>query len=172
VRTYEFSVIASGIDPENEDAMKKIYESGCDDATVAFQRGVLIFDFAREAKSPSHAILSAIWDVTNAGAKVERIEPDPLVSLSEIAKRTGLTRASISNYAHGNREKDFPVPIARVTSDNPLWDWVQVVRWLAHTKKADMGRNDIIEARVVRDYNLRITEKRIKPRLKKELVAA
>ena len=43
-----------------------------------------------------------------AGAKVERIEPDHLVSLSEIAERSGLTRQAISLYTRAERGENFP----------------------------------------------------------------
>lgn len=162
--TYEFSVIASGVDPSKEDFEAAFLQAGCDDATIAFQRGVLILDFAREAKSFAHALAAAIRDVTNAGAKIERIEPDSLVSLSEIAKRTGLTKAAVSHYALGHRGEGFPVPVARVMTESPLWDWVQVARWMRCHGKADLGVNDVLEARIVRECNLVFAVERAKPR--------
>lgn len=166
METYEFTIVASGIDPNADDFENAFFVAGCDDATIAYQRGVLVLDFAREAKSFSHAVVAAVSDTRKAGATVERIEPDPLVSLSEIAKRTGLTKAAISNYAHGHREDMFPGPVARVTTDSPLWDWVEVVRWLRRRHKVDLGRRDLIQARILRDLNLMIAEGRAKPHLK------
>ncbi|MGE3919018.1 MAG: helix-turn-helix transcriptional regulator [Hyphomicrobiaceae bacterium] len=166
METYAFSIIASGIDPNAEDFENAFFAAGCDDATIAYQRGVLVLDFAREGRSFSHAIVSALSDVRKVGATVERIEPDPLVSLSEIAKRTGLTKAAISNYAHGHREEMFPGPVARVTTDSPLWDWVEVARWLRRRDKMVLSRRELINARVVRDLNLMIAEGRAKPNLK------
>jgi hypothetical protein len=177
METYEFSIIASGIDPEAEDFEDRFFEAGCDDATIAFQRGMLIIDFARESKSFMHAVYSAVRDVLKTGAKVERIEPDPLVSLSEIAKRTGLTRAAITQYALGHRGEGFPTPIARVTTDSPLWDWVEVARWMYHSQKAKMGIGGVVRARVVKDCNLLIAGRHEEPpralrRKQRELEAA
>ena len=62
-------------------------------------------------------------DEEHFGARVERIEPDHLVSMADIARRAGLTRAAISLYAKGMRAQEFPAPVARVTSEIPLWDW-------------------------------------------------
>jgi hypothetical protein len=121
MKTYEFSIIASGLDPQAEDFDARFYNSGCDDAIVSFQKGHIIVDFAREAPSLESAIASAIVNVRQAGAEVEHVEPDPLVSLSDIAERVGCSRAAISQYSTGRREKDFPAPVARVTSDSPLW---------------------------------------------------
>ena len=87
---------------------RRFYEAGCDDATIAFQNGHIIADFACGAPSLAEAIASAVAAVKKAGAKVERIEPDPLVSLSDMATRAGLTRAAMTNYFKGTRAEDFP----------------------------------------------------------------
>jgi transcriptional regulator with XRE-family HTH domain len=154
MKTYEFSIIASGLDPSADDFEAKFYEAGCDDATVSFQKGHIIVDFAREAASIAQAIVSAIECVKAAGAMVERVEPDPLVNLSDIAARTGMTRAAISQYSKGQRSRDFPAPVARVTSDNPLWDWATVARWLFQHDK--LARETAIEAEAVRAANAAI----------------
>ena len=133
VKTFEFSIIASGLDPQADDFEDRFFEAGCDDATLVFARGVMILTFAREAASLDEALVSAIRNVRAAGARVERIEPDSLVSLSEIAHRSSLTRQAISNYAagKGKRAEGFPHPVARITSESPLWDWPSVAGWLS-----------------------------------------
>ena len=130
MKTHEFSIIASGLDPRADDFETRLYDAGCDDALVAFQKGRIIIDFSREAEFVQDAISSAIEDVRRIGAKVEHVEPDPLVSLSDIAQRSGLTRAAVYNYAKGDRRGDFPPPVARVTTGNPLWDWAEVAGWM------------------------------------------
>jgi hypothetical protein len=129
MKTYEFTVIASGLDPKSEDFEARFFEAGCDDATVSFQKGHILVDFAREADSLEAAIASAIDCVKRAGAQVERVEPDPIVSLSEIAVRANCSRAAVSHYWTGARGKGFPAPFARVTSDSPLWNWSDVAKW-------------------------------------------
>jgi len=114
MRVYEFSIVASGMDPNADDFESRFYDAGCDDATVSFQRGRIVLDFARVASSADEAISSAVEDVRASGATVDRIEPDPLVSLSEIAARAGLTRAAVSQYARGQRGAGFPAPVAKV----------------------------------------------------------
>ena len=49
--TFEFTVIASGLDPQSDDFEARFYEGKCDDATVSFQNGHTILDFEREARS-------------------------------------------------------------------------------------------------------------------------
>ena len=131
MKTYEFSIVASGLDPTAEDFEARFYDAGCDDALVSFQKGHIILDFAREAENIDDAVSTAVDCVRSAGATVERIEPDPLVNLSDIAARCGMTRAAITQYAKGQRSKGFPAPVARVTSETPLWDWAAVANWLS-----------------------------------------
>lgn len=144
MKTYEFSIIASGLDPAADDFEVRFYEAGCDDATIAFQKGHIIVDFARQAETVSEAIASAVENVRSAGATVDRVEPDPLVSLSDIAARSEMTRAAMSHYAKGIRGKDFPAPVARVTSESPLWNWATVANWLFRNGK--LHKEDAIEA--------------------------
>lgn len=151
---YEFSIIASGLDPTSEDFEQRFYDAGCDDATISFQRGHIIVDFAREADSVSKAIASAVENVEASGAVVDRVEPDPLVSLADIAARTGMTRAAMTQYSKGQRSKDFPVPIARVTSDSPLWEWATVAKWLFRHEK--LSKEAAMEAEAVRIANAAI----------------
>ena len=95
-KMYEFSIIASGLDPQAEDFEARFYKAGCDDSTISFQKGHIIIDFTRPAESIDEAISSAIEAVRAAGAHVDRVEPDPLVSLSEIAARAGMSRAAMT----------------------------------------------------------------------------
>ena len=74
MKTFEFSVIASGLDPSADDFEARFYGNRCDDALVSFQKGYIIIDFAREARTLDEAIASAVDDVTATGAHVERFE--------------------------------------------------------------------------------------------------
>lgn len=128
--TFEFTIIADGLDPADEDFEGLFYDAGCDDALVSFQKGHILIDFARDSASLEEAIASAVANVRAAGASVERVEPDPLVSLADIAARSNMTRAAMTNYAKGHRGTGFPAPVARVTTASPLWDWADVAAWL------------------------------------------
>jgi len=151
MKTFEFSIIASGLDPEAEDFESRFYDSGCDDATVSFQKGHIIVDFAREAECIDDAISSAVLNVAATGAKVERIEPDPLVSLTDIAARTNMTKSAMSLYAQGKRQSGFPAPSLRITSTSPLWEWPKVADWLFKHDK--LSRDEAIEAVAVAEAN-------------------
>lgn len=151
MKKYEFSIIASGLDPTAEDFEQRFYDAGCDDALIAFQKGHIIVDFAREAASISAAIASAIENVQTAGTTVDRVEPDPLVSLADIAARTQMSRAAMTQYSKGQRAQNFPSPVAKVTSDSPLWDWATVAKWLFQHEK--ISRETAMEAAAVRAAN-------------------
>jgi len=152
MKAHEFTIVASGLDPETEDFEDRFYEAGCDDATISFQKGVIVLDFAREAQTFSKALVSAMEDVQKAGAKIERVEPDYLVSLSDIAARTGLSRAAISLYCKGERGKGFPAPVARVTSESPLWDWADVAHWMQAQRR--LATDEVLKARMIKEANL------------------
>jgi hypothetical protein len=156
MKTFEFSIVASGLDPEAEDFADRFFSAGCDDATISFQKGHIILDFARDDESLAEAIASAAKAVSKAGAQVIRIEPDPLVSLSDMAARTGLTRAAMTHYAKGSRGEHFPAPIARVTSESPLWDWATVAKWMYENDKLDLAA--AVAAEIVKQANVAISK--------------
>ena len=151
MQVHEFSVIADGLDPTADDFESRFYEAGCDDATISFQRGVIILDFAREAETLEAARASAIEQVSKVGARVIRVEPEPLVSLSEIAQRSGMTRAAISLYASGQRGAAFPSPVARFTSESPLWNWADVAAWLEKAGRLD--EPEVKKAKILSSFN-------------------
>lgn len=151
MRSYEFTFVASGVDPEDAELEDRFFEAGCDDATLAFMKGLLTVNFSREADTYIHAVVSAYHDVLRAGGRVERFEPDFLVSASEIAERSALTRQAVSNYAKGIRGEGFPAPVARIMSESPLWDWVDVSGWLF--RKNLIGREAVVDARISRAMN-------------------
>ena len=169
MKTHEFTIVASGLDPKVKDFEDRFFDAGCGDATISFQKGAIVLEFGRRASNFVKALGSAIRDVERAGAKVERVEPDHLVSISDIAQRTGLTRAAISHYSKGMRSSAFPPPVARVTSESPLWDWYEVSRWMRREKR--LGADAVWRARIVKDANLMLGQslpaERVAQRLEK-----
>jgi hypothetical protein len=51
MKTHEFTIVATGLDPEMEGYEDRFYEAGCDDATLSFQKGVIIAEFRRTQES-------------------------------------------------------------------------------------------------------------------------
>ncbi|WP_133366493.1 hypothetical protein [Qipengyuania sediminis] len=130
MQSYEFTIVATGLSVDDTDWEGRLYEAGCDDALVTLTRGLFVLRFDREAASIEEAIRSAIRDVTSTGARVIRVEPDPLASASDIADRSGLSRQLVSLYANGNRGAQFPLPATHASTSKPQWRWSEVAAWL------------------------------------------
>jgi predicted DNA-binding transcriptional regulator AlpA len=138
--SYEFTLSFELPDPIADPSalLDALYEAGCDDATAGVGRpGMLALDFTREAPSADAAVKSAIKQVHRAvpRAKLVAITPD-LVSVSDIAELTGVTRQNIHKYVAGEIHTltvPFPAPI--YTGTPSLWRLSDVAPWLMkHTK--------------------------------------
>ncbi len=75
MKTFEFTIIASGLDPDAPDFAGRFFAAGCDDATISFQKGVIVLDFARQSKTLVGALVSAARDVSRAGARIMSDDP-------------------------------------------------------------------------------------------------
>jgi hypothetical protein len=134
--THEFTLVLGGVDVT--DAVADALYGAIEDGSLGTRAGVPYMTFHREAESPEQAILSAIADVNNAGVglTVIRVEPDDMVSASEIAKRIGKTRETVRLYANGERGPGgFPAPVSGTTSRMPLYRWSEVAAWLSRLPK-------------------------------------
>jgi hypothetical protein len=91
--TFEFSIFTSGLNPSADDIETRLFAAGCDDATVSFQTGWVVLDFAREAPSIDTAIASAVEGIRSTGAMVEFVvrlaEPEEAAASVHLAERTG-----------------------------------------------------------------------------------
>jgi len=129
---YAFSLILAGVDGVGAELENALYEAGCDDALLGSRGGVVFLDFDREAPSFFAAVVSAVADVGGAGLglRVDRVEPDDLVTAAEIARRTERTRESIRLLMEGDRGPGgFPAPVANLTRRSPIWRWTDVAAW-------------------------------------------
>lgn len=135
--TYSFTFVVGNVDPFGDDFEDRFFEAGCDDATLVLMHGAVAVCFDREHETFKEAVLSAYQNVSDTGSELLRFEPDYLVNASEIAARAGLSRAAVSLYENGERGEGFPKPFARITTKSPLWDWVEVSRWLCLRGKID-----------------------------------
>lgn len=136
MNTFSFAFVVNA-DPHAEGFDDRFFEAGCDDATIAVMRGAVALCFSREDSTYKDAVLSAYSDILSAKADVIRFEPDFLVSQTEIAARAGLSKTAVSMYEKGERGEGYPKPYARITTSSPLWDWVEVSKWLCLRGKLD-----------------------------------
>jgi hypothetical protein len=70
---YEFSLILTAPDITDEDA-DRLYEEGCDDASILTRDGVTRLQFDRHADNLDQALATAIQSVESAGLLVARVE--------------------------------------------------------------------------------------------------
>ena len=45
MKNYSFAIVASGLDPEADNFEDRFFEAGCSDATISFQKGLIILEF-------------------------------------------------------------------------------------------------------------------------------
>ncbi len=139
---HSFTVHIDGIDIEDEALFDSLHEAGCDDALFSLVNGETTACFARRAPSFSDALLSALADL-RAGApaiRITRIEPDDLVSLSDVAVRVGRSRESIRLYVRGLRGPGgFPRPEIDGGRRVRYWNWPEVVDWFHRHEILEVG---------------------------------
>lgn len=127
---YHFSILIRDANATMSDLEDKLFESGCDDALVCFYNQNVYLEFDRTAPTAKEAIESAFANIKQAGFSDLILQESGVSSLSEIASRSGLTRAALSNYAKGKRGKNFPAPLYGVATGSALYSWVEVAKWL------------------------------------------
>jgi len=141
--THEFTLIVEGPDLQDDSHANALFEAGCDDATVGRVAGVQYLDFDREAESIADAVFEATETIERAvpGARVVHLEPDDLVSMSEIGERTGRTRESIRLLINGERGPGgFPAPATHFRKRQRMWRWQRVAVWFAQA----LGESQIV----------------------------
>lgn len=144
---YEFTLVFNG--GLDETAVNAFFEAGCDDATVGEVDGVGYADFIREAPSLGDALRSALEQVESVpGVRVARVEPDDLVTMSEIAQRLGRSRESVRLLIAGERGPGgFPPPVSHLKARTRLWRWSEVAAWAQrHDQPIDLGAATAIAA--------------------------
>jgi hypothetical protein len=83
--------------------------------------------FDREAATAADAIFAAIADVeSQTGLRAVAVDADPLVSVLDIAERTGRTREAVRQAITGRRARPFPPPVTGVSARHRLWQWSEV----------------------------------------------
>lgn len=154
-KTYNFTIILSGVTEPSDELEHALFEANCDDAILFFRDRVGYLEFDRESDSFAQAVLSAIIDVEKAEINVKplRVEPSDFVTSAEISRRLDRSRESISQLILGKRGSGtFPHPIAGVTTNTLIWSWAEVVEWFYTNEK--INDYEVVEtARFIRHCN-------------------
>jgi len=164
---FEFKIFCSGVNTCDDSFLDRLFEAGCGDATVFFKDGYVCLDFTRESENAESAVVSAIEDLerSDIGGTVERVEPEDLASLSEIATRVGVTRASLQKYARGESKvgKDFPAPVQNISlARRELYSTVEVMRWMLQKKKSNISSHYLDLCTVIAKTNQALMVSRAK----------
>lgn len=128
-------------DPLTDEDADRLYEAF--DEEVAVEEGPKghFVGFEREAASFLDAALAAIKEVMTLGFEPLAVE-DELVSMSDIAERTGRSRQSVSMLVGGQRGPGgFPRPVAGNVR-SPLWHWADVALWFENATGAEVPFED------------------------------
>lgn len=106
--------------------------------------------FERPAKSFLDAIVEALKQVIDMGFEPLAVE-DELVSIADIAERTGRTRQSVSMLVAGQRGGGgFPASVAGNVR-SPLWHWADVASWFESDESQQRAVGD--RSRIVAAIN-------------------
>jgi phosphoribosylamine-glycine ligase len=76
---HTFTLVLEG-DPMTAEQAERLYEAGCDDATLVTRGGRSLVVFDREADRLEEAIETASRDVQSAGREVSHVEMDAPVA--------------------------------------------------------------------------------------------
>ncbi len=163
MKSYRFALVVDAPDLQQEARVDVLFEAGLDDATVGRRGTVQYLDFDRRADSLAAAVLGAIRAVegTGVGARVVSVEPDDLVTMAEIAERTGRTRESVRLLVNAQRGPgDFPAPATHLRSRQRLWRWQEVAAWFAASLDEPQTAGDPEDARFVTALNAALVWRR------------
>ncbi|MGH8923613.1 MAG: hypothetical protein ACRDWA_03065 [Acidimicrobiia bacterium] len=131
---YEFTLIVEGPDLQEEGPLDALFDAGFDDATIGRVGTIQFLEFDREAESFAEAVLSTTVSLESAipGVRVGHLEPDDLLTISEISDRVGRTRESVRLLISGERGPGgFPAPATHFRSRQRMWRWQEVAIWFA-----------------------------------------
>lgn len=136
---YSFRVTFQGDLGDDERVVDTLYGSGCDDATVSVERDGSsgYADFDREAGDALGAVMSAVEQIEAAGFEVASVGDD-LVSVADIAERTGRSQQAVSSWINQDRGPGG-FPAARTDRHwGAVYSWAEVAEWLAGHKIGDL----------------------------------
>lgn len=156
--THTFTLIVEGPDLQSGELIDKVFEAGCDDALIGQVDGIQFADFDREANTLRDAVLSAVAELESIeGVTVLRLADAGLVSMADIAARTGRTRESVRLLITGERGPGgFPPPVTDPRSRYRLWRSDEVEVWLQRFLAAPFDDSAVDRIRAVINASLEL----------------
>lgn len=170
---FTFTVIVEGPDLQSDETVDALFEAGCDDALIGIAEGLQYLDFDREAASLEEAVLSAVAAIESVdGLAVVRLADAGLVSMADIAERTGRTRESVRLLVVGERGPgEFPPPVTDPRNRYRLWRTAEVAHWMrTHLGEKFETREDHARVAINAALELRLHSNHIADDRKSELL--
>lgn len=155
-------------DGDHEQIVERLFESGCDDATIGIgQPGRIALSFRRESADAWSAIRTALRDVKRAVPSARLVEAGPdFVGLTDIADLVGVTRQNMRKLMLTHASQ-FPLP---VHEGNPsVWHLSDVLVWLMGRGAYPISTDLIDVAKSAKQVNLAKGAREIEPRCNRQL---
>ena len=163
--TYEFELILNR-DTTDEEA-DALFEACDGDLGISYggpegSRAT----FTREGPRLTDIVIKTINQVESVGGlRVVAVDADPLVTVQDIAERSGRTRESVRLLINGQRGPGgFPQPALGSAPRRRLWRWSEVGAWL-HEDIADLAEAAIVSQAINGWLGLRATIPKVTPPL-------
>ena len=155
-------------DQAHEHMVERLFEAGCDDATIGVgQPGRIALAFRREAPDAAAAIYTALRDVKRAIASARLVEAGPdFVGLTDVADLAGVTRQNMRKLmlAHASQ---FPLPVHEGNSS--VWHLSDVLGWLMSRGAYPISADLIDVAKATKQVNLAKEAREIEPGFNRQL---
>lgn len=139
MRTYTVSLVLEGV--ALTDDVIDVLVDAIGDVVPAAVGGVVTVTAPIEAPSEESAAFALIERVRSVlpDAVVVRLDQD-LVSIPDIAVRTGRTRESVRQLVDGKRGPGgFPAPVGTVGDSIRVWPWAVVADWFRVALGEELG---------------------------------
>lgn len=143
MREFTVAVVVEGVEL-SDDVLEALFDA-MPDAVPSAIDGVTTVSAPVEADEALGAALAVVESLrtTLPGGRVVRIDQD-LVSVSDIARRTGRSRESVRLLVSGTRGPGaFPGPVGVVGDGIRIWPWAVVADWFRDALGQDLGERGI-----------------------------
>ena len=130
MRTWDFSLILSGIDADADEGFEALWTACAHEPLIGAYDGVSEALFSREAATVEDAVLSAIADVERInGVRAVGLRDESFWTLADIAERSGRTPAEIRRLIAQPGDPAFPQHLSDPDEPDPLWRAQDVIDW-------------------------------------------